>query len=290
MGTSTSCSGGKTGSPFDPEWLASEMPDGNSAAGGGAITDNGLGDADGEDDSGGAAEAPAQPLPNGEPPGDLAFAPSRRFADARTKMSGYLAGGGRDSLRSAVKSMVNKGMGGPRRAASTMRRTAQGAEALGQFLVSARDRSDPRVVDWVERVRQANLPADDLILELVKEIMPDTGSVDEESLRNAATEALGQLYVLDPTVDLLTLTDQQIHEVMAITIANDVCNRMDLQLGQTYERLKYDPQQIQMYLRDMTEYVRSEVRVVMERLVGTGLNLQRLAHAVLQSALEVFAS
>ncbi|MBX9346023.1 DUF3987 domain-containing protein [Chromobacterium vaccinii] len=186
--------------------------------------------------------------------------------------------------------MVTKGMGGPRRAASTMRGTAQGAGALGQFLASARDGSDPHVVDWVSRTRAANLAADDLILELVKEVMPDTGSVDDESLRNAAAEALGLLYELNNDIDIFSLTDAQIHDVMAITIANDVCNRMDLQLGQTYERLKHDPQQVQLFRKDVKEYVQSEVRVVMERLGKTGLDPRRLSREVLQSAMEVFAS
>ncbi|WP_291018293.1 Qat anti-phage system associated protein QatB [Hydrogenophaga sp.] len=205
-------------------------------------------------------------------------------------MSTFLGGGGSESLRSAAKSMVTKGMGGSRRAASTMRGTAQGAGALGQFLASARDRSDPRVANWVDRTRQANLAADDLILELVKEVMPDTGSVDDESLRNAAAEALGLLYELNPDIDIFNLSDAQIHDVMAITIANDVCNRMDLQLGQAYEKLKYDAQQIQVYRKDVKEYVQSEVRVVMERLGTTGLDPKRLARDVLQSAMEVFAS
>lgn len=120
--------------------------------------------------------------------------------------------------------------------------------------------------------------------------MPDTGSIDEESLRNAAAEALGQFYEQNPDIDFFTLTDLQIHDVMAITIANEVCNRMDLQLGQMYERLKYDPRQIQLYRKDIREYVQSELCVVMGRHGGVGLNPQRLAHEVLQSALEVFAA
>lgn len=275
MGTSTSSSGGKAGSPFDPEWLT---PAGSAGGeGDGATGDNGqsVGDESIADEQTTTADE---------------VAPNRRFANARTNMSSYLGGGGRESLRSAAKHMVTKGMGGSRRAASTMRSTAQGAGALGQFLASARDGSDPRVVDWVNRARQANLAADDLILELVKEVMPATGSVDDESLRNAAAEALGQLYELAPDVDILNLTDAQIHDVIAITIANDVCNRMDLQLGQTYEKLKYDAQQIQLYRNDMKEYVQSEVRVVMERLGGAGLDPSTLARDVLQSALEVFAS
>jgi len=287
VGTSTSSSGGKAGSPFDPEWLTSEAaPAGGDDAADGSGDDGDHEPADTGTEAG--AEGPAAAGEQAAP--DEAFAPSRRFADARSKMSAALGGGGRDSLRAAAKSMVTKGMGGARRAASTMRGTAQGAGALGQFLASARDGSDPQVVDWVNRTRAASLAADDLILELVKEVMPDTGSVDDESLRNAAAEALGLLYELNPDIDVFNLTDAQIHDVMAITIANDVCNRMDLQLGQTYERLRHDPQQVQLFRKDVREYVQSEVRVVMERLGGTGLDPKRLARDVLRSAMEVFAS
>lgn len=287
MGTSTSSSGGKAGSPFDPEWLTPEA----APSGGDDAADNSGDSGDPEPtDTGTEAGAEGPAAAGGQAAPDEAFAPSRRFADARSKMSAALGGGGRDSLRAAAKSMITKGMGGARRAASTMRGTAQGAAALGQFLASARDGSDPQVVDWVNRTRAASLAADDLILELVKEVMPDTGSVDDESLRNAAAEALGLLYELNPDIDVFNLTDAQIHDVMAITIANDVCNRMDLQLGQTYERLKHDPQQVQLFRKDVREYVQSEVRVVMEQLGGTGLDPKRLARDVLRSAMEVFAS
>lgn len=275
MGTSTSSSGGKAGSPFDPEWLAP------SQTGGG---DDNHGS---EGDNGDASEQDGN---GGQGTDEPEVAPNRRYGEARSKMSGYLGGGGREALRSATRSMVNRGMGGPRRAASTMRGSAQGAAALGQFLSAARDHNDVRVQDWVQRVKQLNLSADDLILELVKEVMPQTGSVDEESLRNSAVDALGQLYEQNPDLDLFALTDEQIHEVMAITIANEVCNRVDLQLGQTYEKLKYDAAQIQLYRNDVREYVRSEVRVVMDACSSKGLDPQRLAQEVLLSALEVFAS
>lgn len=292
MGTSTSSSGGKAGSPFDPEWLTPEVSGMGTPRGDDGEPADGQGDGGDHESAnlGNEAGADGQSAAVEQAAADNAFAPSRRYADARSKMSAYFGGGGREALRAAAKRMVTSGMGGSQRAASTMRGTSQGAGALGQFLVSARDSSDPRVVDWVNRARQTNLPADDLILELVKEVMPDTGSVDEESLRNAAAEALGLLYELNPYIDIFNLTDAQIHDVMAITIANDVCNRMDLQLGQTYERLKHDPHQVQVYRRDVKEYVQSEVRVVMERLGGKGLDPQRLSREVLRSTMEVFAS
>lgn len=282
MGTSTSSKGGRSGSPFDPEWLPSGGDDGTGA------TDAGERETGDQATSDNAESAESSEADVGSPV-DAELAPNRRFAEARTKMSAYLSGGGRESLRSAAKSMVNKGMGGPRRAASTMRSTAQGAGRLGQFLATVRDGTDPKVVDWVQRVRAANLSASDLALELVKEVLPDTGSVDDESLRNAAAEALGKLYESAPNVDIFALTNQQIADVIGFTIANEVCNRMDLQLGQTYERLKYDPHQVQVYRNDVKEYVHSEVRVVMDRHSASHMDPQRLACEVLASSLKVFA-
>ncbi|MNN50975.1 hypothetical protein D3C81_1655860 [compost metagenome] len=119
--------------------------------------------------------------------------------------------------------------------------------------------------------------------------MPETGSVDDESLRNAAVDALGQLYEQDPDVDILQLSDQQITSVIGFTIANEVCNRMDLQLGQTYEKLKYSPAEIQEFRNDIKEWVHGEVQRIMEGLVGRRVDPQTLAQAVLQTALEVFA-
>lgn len=283
MGTSTSSKGGKSGSPFDPEWLPSGGDDGTGS------TDAGERETAGDQATSDNAESAESSEGGGGSPVEAELAPSRRFAEARTKMSAYLSGGGRESLRAATKSMVNKGMGGSSRAASTMRNTAQGAGRLGQFLATARDGTDPKVVDWVQRVRAANLSASDLALELIKEVLPDTGSVDEESLRNAAAEALGKLYESDPNVNIFSLTDQQIADVIAFTIANEVCNRMDLQLGQTYERLKYDPHQVQVYRNDVKEYVHSEVRVVMDRHSASHMDPQRLAREVLASSLKVFA-
>lgn len=44
--------------------------------------------------------------------------------------------------------------------------------------------------------------------------MPDTGSIDDESLRNAAADAMAMLYEQDPQVDVFSLSDQQIADVI----------------------------------------------------------------------------
>jgi hypothetical protein len=289
MGTSTSNKGGRSGSPFDPEWLAGDIDTGGNADGsnGGSDDESGVSGLPSSEDP---ADNTTQVDSNNSDNGEASFlAPERRFAPARLKMSGYLRGAGRDALHAAAQSMIRKGMGGPRRAASTMRRTAQGAGQLAQFLAAARDGSDAQVTDWVQRVRSTGLSASDLILEIVRQVLPDIGSVDDDSLRNAAVDALGKLYESNIDVDIFDLTDQQIFDVIGYVVANDVCNRMDLQLGQTYERLKHSPQEIQMYRNDMKEWVHEEVRSVMDQYRNVRLDPLKLASKVLGSAMEVFA-
>ncbi|NNJ15820.1 hypothetical protein CSV86_011540 [Pseudomonas putida CSV86] len=278
MGTSTSSSGGKAGSPFDPEWL--DQGEGGAA---GAGTGDGATDADGTDGTPDGQDG------NAETGQECDVAPDRRFMPARAKLGKYLAGGGRDALRGAASSMINKGMGGSARAARTMRGAAQGAGRLGEFLGAVRDGSTQQAIDWLQRVRGQNLSAEDLVLELIKEVMPDSGSIDDESLRNAGSDAMALLYQKDPDVDVFTLTDEQINSVIGFTIGNAVCNRLDEQLGQTYEKLKYSPVQVQELRNDVQEWVHGEVERIMEGLAGQQLDCQTLAQTVLQSALEVFA-
>ena len=283
MGTSTSSGGGKAGSPFDPEWLGQVESTSEAGPGDGAID----GDPDGDEDvlqdvseDGRDALDPAQ---------DQDVAPDRRFMPARSKMGKYLSGGGRDALRGAASSMIQKGMGGAGRANNTLRGVAQGAGRLGSFLEAVRVGTDPQVVDWVQRIRGLNLSANDLALEVIKEVMPETGSVDDESLRNAAADALAQLYEKEPNVDIFQLNDEQITAVIGFTISNEVCNRIDLQLGQTYEKLKYSPVEIQGFRNDIKEWVHGEVQRIMENFMGQRVDPQTLAQTVLKTALEVFA-
>lgn len=278
MGTSTSSKGGKKGSPFDPEWLA---PDSGSGGGDGDGSSDGQGDGDSGDGQSDGADGQ-------DTPDSISVSP--RYGSAKSSLSSYLGGGGRGALQSAVRKMVNSGMGGSRRATSSTRATAAGAGQLGSFLAAARDGTSQEVTNWVANVRAQNLPANELILEIIREVMPNSGSLDDESLRNAGADALAELYEANPGVDVFQLTNEQIDEVIAITVANEVCNRMDLQLGQAYEKLKYDARQIQDFRNDMREYVQGQVRVVMEQPGMKGLPPDVLAKNVHSMAWKVFGS
>lgn len=281
MGTSTSTAGGRSGSPLDPEWLE---PAGTGGSGG----DSGVADSSGPGEGAsepGEAEGASGP---GEP-GETQLAPDRRFAGARSSMSAYFRTGDKAYLAGALGGAVRKGMGGAKRAASTMRRTAQGAASIGQVLTGLREQTEPRFLSLVQRFRTEGLSVKDLILEVIKEALPDTGSIDEDSVREAAAEALGEFFEQHPEADLLDLSDEQIQEVMSVTIANDIMHRLDQLLGQTYERLKLDPVQVQKLRNEAKEYVNAVVQVEREKAGKLPANLKGFAATVLQSTLEVFA-
>ena len=66
-------------------------------------------------------------------------------------------------------------------------------------------------------------------------IQPDT-SMDH---------AIAHLCEVEPNADIFNLTDDQIANLMAYTVAFDVYNRVQLELGQVFEKLKYAPQLVQ---------------------------------------------
>lgn len=68
-----------------------------------------------------------------------------------------------------------------------------------------------------------------------------------------------------------------------------ICQRIDLLLGQTYEKLEHDPALIQERRTDIREWVWAEVRVVIEQNQSGQIDPNGLAESVLKSALEVFA-
>ncbi|MFU4532794.1 hypothetical protein ACM73L_05265, partial [Pseudomonas aeruginosa] len=68
-----------------------------------------------------------------------------------------------------------------------------------------------------------------------------------------------------------------------------ICQRIDMQLGQTYEKLVHDPALIQERRADIREWVWAEVRVVMEEKKASHADPKSLAQSILQSALQVFA-
>lgn len=287
MGTSASSAGAGTGVPFDPPWLddAGTGIDSDCAdvpLSPGAASSDDANSTEGSDDD--------QNLTT-PPPAGIANAPSARYQQARGALTGFVRSGSSSDLRRGVSSFVKKGLGGSSRAASRMRTSAIAASSLGGFLSTARDGSDPSINAWVDSIKQRGLSAKGAALEVVQKLIPTGGSVDEESAKHSMDHAIAHLYEVEPSADIFDLTDDQIANLMAYTMAYDVYNRVQLELGQVFEKLRYTPQLVQNRLGQVLDYVMVVVNRSMQkaRAGGAPRAMREIANTALQDALTVFS-
>jgi hypothetical protein len=300
MGTSTSSAGAGAGSPFDPPWLddAGEgIDDGHSdtelpPSGGG----DGDVDADNDDEAGSDAADSSTDDTDSPSVGDIDSgsdtAPSGRYKDARTQMGRFMRTGDRQDAARAMGSFVRKGLGGPAKAASRMRMSSQAAAALGGFLTQVREGTDSTINDWVDSARARGLSAQDTALEVINQIVPAGGSVDEESAKHAMNQAIIHLYEVDPTTDIFALTNEQISNLMGYTLAFDVYNRVQLELGRVFEKLKFAAEVVQDRLAQVQDYILVVVRDAMKKVRNSRgpRTVRDISATALRNALDIFGA
>lgn len=147
-----------------------------------------------------------------------------------------------------------------------MRTSAVAASSLGGFLATAREGTDPGINAWVASVKQRGLSARDAALEVVQKLVPTGGGIDEKSAKHAMSQAVAHLYEVDLNADVFNLADDQIANVMAYTVAFDVYNRVQLELGRVFEKLKYAPRVIQERLAQALDYIMVVVNRSMQKV------------------------
>lgn len=285
MGTSTSSAGAGSGASFDPPWLNDAGGSIDSSQADKPLLPNAPADAPGEADTTGQ-EVNQLPSETGQ-----TVAPPGRYQEARRALTGFVRSGNGSDLRLGISSFVKKGMGGAVKAANRMRTSAVAASSLGGFLAAARDGSDLGINEWVDSVKQRGLSARDAALEVVQKLVPTGGSIDEESAKHAMNQAIAHLYEVDPTADIFTLSDDQISNVMAYTLAFDVYNRVQLELGRVFEKLKYAPSVIQERLAQALDYIMVVVNHSMENARSSSAqhSMREIAASALKDTLTVFA-
>lgn len=285
MGTSTSSAGAGSNISFDPPWLDDFDSNIDTSYIDAPITPRPAPNSTTE-------SVPNQPeqidlLP---PIPGITVAPHGRYLAARRSLTRFIQTGSQASLKKGMSSFIKKGLGGSSKAAHRMRSSTVAASALGGFLATAREGTERSINDWVASVKQRGLSAHDIALEVVKRLLPAGGSIDEESAKLAMSQAIIYLYEEYPDVDIFNLSDDQIADVMAYTLAFDVYNRAQLELGRCFEKLKYSATVIQDRLAQMNDYILEVIQQSMERVRGgsQAQSMREIATSTLQKALFVF--
>ena len=96
--------------------------------------------------------------------------------------------------------------------------------------------------------------------------MPAGGSLEEESCKNSMAQAMSELYVINPDVELMSMNDDNIWTVMELFMAYETYNRLVLDIGQLFESSKYSVIENVSRLYEIQQFLRSEISVQIQKL------------------------
>ena len=251
MGTSTSSAGPGAGANFDPPWLDELLPAvGNAGSAAAAINV--------APEQGTATPAVAVTTP---PTFSTLVAPAGRFSAARRALGAFVRTGDKGALARSIGHYSRKGMGGAAASAGRMRASTKAGAGLISFLQTARAGTDTQIANWVQILLARNPSSDDVADAIVQELAPPGGSEDEESLRDSMAGALSELISLQPNIDLLQMSDTDTWTLLQLFLGNEVCNRLEFDIGQFFESAKLNPQLAVKRELEMRDFVKNEVGV-----------------------------
>ena len=274
MGTSASSSGPGGGVVLVPPWV--NDPEGTAPE---------------PPDAGELEEAAGDADDRKQVPMELA--PARRFVGARLNLGAFAASGSRDSLKRGLGHYVSRGLGGSGRASQRMAGTARKAGQLYDVLQSLGGGIAPTVDLRIDLALLAGRTAREIVDRISEALSPSDGTLDSEASRNSISWALCEFMRLEPTVDLTALHGEQIELVIELFIGEDICRRIELDVGKTVFAKAAGAAAAIRRLDQMCRYVRESVAASFRRRRAslghfTRRVVNRLASNVIRDTYEVF--
>lgn len=261
MGTSASSKGPGFGVSFDPPWLQEiEVPNQNESK----ISDD---------------ESPQW------------IAPKARFGNSRRLLGDYLRTGNRDSVRRSLGHYSKTGMGGSRNVGQRMRTSAKAASGLYNTFSALRDDNSFSFGRELLSLKEQGANADQIIDAIVKHVCPDGGSIDEISCRDSGTAALSEFMDHNPEADFFNLSDDQIWTLTALFLGNEIFNRVQIDIGQVFEKTSVPYVDRVTRLNDMRDYICSEVTSQLNQLresIYQRVDMDKLFQKIIKNTFDVF--
>lgn len=273
MGTSASSNGPGSGVSLDPAWLddidinESNLPQTNQP------------------------EENNQKSVSSEEEQRLVIAPKGRFSNARRNIGEYLRSGSKDSLRRSLGHYSKTGMGGAKALSQRMRASAKvGSNFYGVFR-SLRDDPEFALGKVLSELQTQGADAQQIISTIVDYVCPSGGSIDEISTRNSAMVSLSEYLEKYPDVDFEKLSDDQMWELTSAYVGNEIFNRVQMDIGQSFEKADIPYPDRIIRLNDMKDFIQAEVAVQFNKIRDTesqSVNVQKLIQDTIRSTFEVY--
>lgn len=237
-------------------------------------------------------ETPLPAVPSQLQPSTEPSAPGR-WRGVRTSLGKF--GGGDDDrgkhLRRGLGHYSKSGMGGSGNAARRLSGSAKTAGVLHSTLTSLANGEPLPPELGVDLQALAGLSPSEIADVLVDAIRPIDGTQDAEATRDSIARALSD--VLSQNADLTNLTAEQVDQVAASALGNDVALRIELDVGKAIiakaptkgdglERL----QEMKDYVREVVaaEYAAERTRV---GAIGRAA-IERISRDAIRQAFDVF--
>ena len=279
MGTSTSSMGPGAGVSLDPEWLDDiDIPNTGNIQSDQQKIEN--------DENENLINNNTQD--NIETP-DLA--PKFRFANARRGMGEYARLGSKESLRKSLGHYSKTGMGGAEKLSERMRISTKVASNFFHAFQSLRDNEKFSLGELLSELKKRGANANEIIDTIIDNVCPKGGSLDEVSCKDSGRVALSQFMKRNPDADFCELTDDQIWSLTSIFLGNEAFNRVQLDIGQCFEKQDIPVVERVNRMNEMKDYLQSEISVQLNLLRNSEhqiYDMQKLFQKAIKNTFEIY--
>lgn len=278
MGTSASSMGPGSGVSLDPEWLDDiELPNQDNDR------PDELNDHNNESDNSIDDEQKDMETPD--------MAPKLRFANARKGMGEYVRSGSKESLRKSLGHYSKTGMGGAEKLSKRMRTSTKVASYLFQTFQSLRDNEDFWLGKILSDLKERDADANEIIDTIIEHVCPNGGSLDEVACRDSGRFALSEFMNRNPDADISKLTDDQIWSLTCTFLGNEAFSRVQLDIGQSFEKQEISAVERVNRMNEMKEYLQSEISAQLNRLRNNDrqmIDMQKLFQKAIKNTFKVY--
>ena len=256
MGTSASSKGPGSGVSFDPPWLDDIAVPSSESSQADQKHPKDQETSDNEDEATATSNV----------------APPARFKAARTSLGDYVRSGNKDSLRQSLGHYSKTGMSGAASVANRMRISTSVGSGLFNTLQSIRDGNNQTLSNLFTKLKAENADAYQFIDTITKSVCPSGGSLDEVSCQNSVYSTLSDFLDKNPEAEISNLSDDNLWLLTTSFLGNEAFNRIQLDIGQSFDTKQIPLSERMDRLKDMREYIEAEISVQLNNLRSKGEN------------------
>lgn len=254
MGTSTSSKGPQGNISFDPPWLDQIVTNIKPSIGSDIGTNN-------DSDSNNNNEQTDNDQSNSRV---IGISQPRRFVPSRAPMKDFLKHGGKQNFRKVVGNYSKTGMGGAKKLSSRMKVSTVTGSNLFHLIQNIQN--VPSIQNWLTSLNGKTPSFRELENQIINILVPDGGSVDEDSCRYSLSQAMSDLYETNPEIDLQNIQQDDIWFLIERFLASECLNRLVHDIGQIMESSEFKPEVIVQRMDEMKSYLEADLKSNLEVL------------------------